>query len=211
MKNQNVSRALYVVRGNVTDGNNRPLAGLLVKAYDRDLRSESVLGECLTDPKGSYRINYTPEAFVSDEKNTADLYVRVFTPGGTPVFETEFEHIIFNASDYETIDISISTPIKPEGNEFDRIVSEMNELIGKVKIPELQETDKNRDVSFLSKETGIDTEKLEHVVIAHRLSTIINADRILLLKGGQLLQSGTYQQLVREPGPFAELAERQLA
>src|SRR5438132_10767679 len=115
MKNQNNSRSLYVVRGNVTDGNKRALAGLLVKAYDRDLRSLSVLGECRTDTKGSYRINYTPEAFVSDEKKSADLSVRVFTPGGTPVFETEFEHIIFNASDYETIDISISTPIRQDG------------------------------------------------------------------------------------------------
>jgi ATP-binding cassette subfamily C protein len=49
------------------------------------------------------------------------------------------------------------------------------------------------------------------VVIAHRLSTIINADRILVLQQGKLVQSGSYAALIKEPGLFAELARRQLA
>lgn len=48
------------------------------------------------------------------------------------------------------------------------------------------------------------------VVIAHRLSTIVRADRIVVLQGGRLVQSGTYEELLRQPGPFAELAQRQL-
>jgi NHLM bacteriocin system ABC transporter ATP-binding protein len=56
-------------------------------------------------------------------------------------------------------------------------------------------------------------EKLEatRIVIAHRLSTILNADRIVVLEGGRMVQSGTYTELVKQPGPFAELAKRQLA
>ncbi|MBN1219847.1 MAG: NHLP bacteriocin export ABC transporter permease/ATPase subunit [Anaerolineae bacterium] len=49
------------------------------------------------------------------------------------------------------------------------------------------------------------------VVIAHRLSTIINADRICVLMNGQIVQQGAYQELIDQPGPFAELAKRQLA
>jgi ATP-binding cassette subfamily C protein len=49
------------------------------------------------------------------------------------------------------------------------------------------------------------------VVIAHRLSTIINADRICVIMNGQIVQQGTYQELIDQPGPFAELAKRQLA
>jgi ABC-type multidrug transport system fused ATPase/permease subunit len=49
------------------------------------------------------------------------------------------------------------------------------------------------------------------VVIAHRLSTIRQADRILVLVDGKLVQSGTYKELVSVPGPFADLAARQIA
>jgi NHLM bacteriocin system ABC transporter ATP-binding protein len=59
-------------------------------------------------------------------------------------------------------------------------------------------------------------ESLEHlqatrVVIAHRLSTIVNADRIFVMDDGQLVQSGTYEELMEQEGLFAELAQRQLA
>ncbi|CAB5112920.1 Cyclic-nucleotide-regulated bacteriocin/lantibiotic efflux ABC transporter, permease/ATP-binding protein [Olavius algarvensis associated proteobacterium Delta 3] len=49
------------------------------------------------------------------------------------------------------------------------------------------------------------------VVIAHRLSTIVNADRIYVLKDGEMIQSGTYDELMGEEGLFAELAKRQIA
>jgi ATP-binding cassette subfamily C protein len=48
------------------------------------------------------------------------------------------------------------------------------------------------------------------IVIAHRLSTIINADRIFVMEAGRLIQSGTYQELLAQPGLFADLAKRQL-
>jgi ATP-binding cassette subfamily C protein len=49
------------------------------------------------------------------------------------------------------------------------------------------------------------------VVIAHRLSTIQNANRICYLKGGQIIEMGTYQELMDQNGMFAELARRQMA
>lgn len=42
--------------------------------------------------------------------------------------------------------------------------------------------------------------------VAHRLSTIARAERIVVLEGGRITESGTYQQLVRvSPGYFATL------
>jgi NHLM bacteriocin system ABC transporter ATP-binding protein len=49
------------------------------------------------------------------------------------------------------------------------------------------------------------------IVIAHRLSTIVNADRILVVEKGAIVQSGTYEELTRQEGLFRELAKRQLA
>jgi len=49
------------------------------------------------------------------------------------------------------------------------------------------------------------------VVIAHRLSTIINADRIYVLHKGEIIETGTYDELMAANGFFARLAKRQLA
>ncbi|HWZ08259.1 MAG TPA: glucan ABC transporter ATP-binding protein/ permease [Bradyrhizobium sp.] len=46
-------------------------------------------------------------------------------------------------------------------------------------------------------------------VIAHRLSTIRNATRILVFDGGQVIESGTFDELVEKGGRFAEFANAQ--
>jgi len=46
-------------------------------------------------------------------------------------------------------------------------------------------------------------------VIAHRLSTIRNATRILVFHEGQIVESGTFDELVTAGGRFAELARAQ--
>jgi len=48
------------------------------------------------------------------------------------------------------------------------------------------------------------------VVIAHRLSTIQDADRIVVISAGQKTQEGTFQELIAQPGAFADLARRQM-
>jgi ATP-binding cassette subfamily C protein len=47
------------------------------------------------------------------------------------------------------------------------------------------------------------------IVIAHRLSTVVDADRILVMDAGRIVQEGTYAELLAVPGPFKTLAERQ--
>jgi ATP-binding cassette subfamily B protein len=44
-------------------------------------------------------------------------------------------------------------------------------------------------------------------VIAHRLSTVRNADLILVLDQGRLVEQGRFDELVRQGGLFAQLAE----
>jgi ATP-binding cassette subfamily B protein len=47
------------------------------------------------------------------------------------------------------------------------------------------------------------------LVIAHRLSTVKNADRVLVLDGGRIVQQGTHAVLVAEAGLYRKLVERQ--
>jgi len=56
---------------------------------------------------------------------------------------------------------------------------------------------------------GVSLERLTitRIAIAHRLSTIRNADRILMLAGGKIVRSGSYDELIRSPGPFADFTE----
>ena len=46
-------------------------------------------------------------------------------------------------------------------------------------------------------------------VIAHRLATVRNANRILVFESGRIIESGTFDELVRLGGHFAELARTQ--
>ena len=46
-------------------------------------------------------------------------------------------------------------------------------------------------------------------VIAHRLSTIKNSDLILVLKDGDVIESGTHQELLDQGGFYAELYNSQ--
>ncbi len=73
--------------------------------------------------------------------------------------------------------------------------------------------------------SALDTESEQHIqaafeeamrgrttfVIAHRLSTIVNADRILVVDAGRIVETGRHQELVAQGGLYAELYRRQFA
>jgi ATP-binding cassette, subfamily B, multidrug efflux pump len=48
------------------------------------------------------------------------------------------------------------------------------------------------------------------IIIAHRLSTIRNVDRILVLKRGQLVESGSHDDLLQQEGLYASLYKLQM-
>lgn len=52
--------------------------------------------------------------------------------------------------------------------------------------------------------------QVTRIVITHWLASIRHADRIVVLAGGEVVQTGTFNELIAVPGTFAELAKRQL-
>jgi subfamily B ATP-binding cassette protein MsbA len=83
---------------------------------------------------------------------------------------------------------------------------------------------KNAPILLLDEATSaLDTESEQHVqqaldglmrnrtsiVIAHRLSTIENADRILVMEQGEIVESGTHEELLAANGHYTKLYRKQ--
>ena len=45
------------------------------------------------------------------------------------------------------------------------------------------------------------------IMIAHRLSSVVNADRICVLKNGEIAETGTHENLLKEQGLYAHMWE----
>jgi hypothetical protein len=193
MAKQTENQKPNLVLGRVVDKLNRPLANLIVQAYDRDMRGEELLGESITDREGKYEITWLHSQLSGRGKKTADLAIKVFTRGKkTLLFESDIDAVRFNASPREEINITIETVIKPELVEYDHILKEVSFLANKVAITDLQENEQHRDITFLSKEAEIPAEKIEHFVVAHRLQAESKVDAAFfyaLLRKNTLLKN----------------------
>jgi ATP-binding cassette subfamily C protein len=66
------------------------------------------------------------------------------------------------------------------------------------------------EVSQAHVSRGLEERAVTRIVIAHRLSTVRRADVIHVIAGGEIVQSGRFEELAAAEGPFRELVRRQL-
>ena len=159
-----------LIFGRIMDAQNRALTNLIVYAYDRDMRSEELLGETVTDRDGKYQIQWEGSKPDTLGKGTADIALKVHTrERKVLLYASDMDSIRFNAGSREEINIIIRQAIPAETVEYDFILKEVSALVDKVVVKDLQENEQFRDITFLSKETGIAFDKIEHLVVAHRL------------------------------------------
>ncbi|MCG3219493.1 MAG: ABC transporter ATP-binding protein, partial [Candidatus Heimdallarchaeota archaeon] len=57
----------------------------------------------------------------------------------------------------------------------------------------------------IQKATNLILKDRTSIIIAHRLSTIKNVDRIIVMKGGKIIEEGSHFELVKKKGHYAEL------
>ncbi|HIB53920.1 MAG TPA: ATP-binding cassette domain-containing protein, partial [Nitrospirales bacterium] len=58
---------------------------------------------------------------------------------------------------------------------------------------------------------SLERRKVSRILIAHRLSTVQNAARIYVLDHGRIIETGSYNELVKKNGLFASMMARQVA
>ncbi|MGH8542927.1 MAG: neuraminidase-like domain-containing protein, partial [Gammaproteobacteria bacterium] len=149
----------FVVRGTVRFEDGSPSIGVVVLAFDRDMRHEELLGEAETDENGAYDIPYSRDQFHRAEKKRADLQIRVMDDNGSEIAASD---IVFNAEPIQTIDLTLtSDQVRgiPGTSEWERYLEELIPLIENVPLAELED----EELQFLSRETGIHEEHLRFV------------------------------------------------
>jgi hypothetical protein len=157
-----MSEALNTVSGTIYDAFNVPVPNLPIQIFDKDLRTEQLLGQVVTDTNGHYSVSYDVTKFADSEYKTADVFIRIVAAGiflQSPVY--------FNVSANFVLDFKVdNTPIK-ELNEFDALVQIIKLLTEpqKVALADIRSKDPD-DITFLANETGIDATRIAFLPIA---------------------------------------------
>ena len=159
----------FIVQGTITLADGTVLPEVLVRAFDRDMRSEELLGEQRTNAQGFYRISYTPDQFRRAEKGSADLVVRVYGQSDDPasgnLAELAASEILFKAPPVATIDVTVPAAAYRGPSEWVRHHAAILPLrverdgVTLVEVPAL--TDDN--LNFLAPEAEIPIEHLRHL------------------------------------------------
>jgi ATP-binding cassette subfamily B protein len=73
----------------------------------------------------------------------------------------------------------------------------------------LSAVDTYTEEEILSRLRGVMRERTS-IIVSHRISTVRDADQILVLDEGQIVERGTHDQLIRHGGLYAALHKKQL-
>jgi len=185
----------YKVKGTVYLADGSPAAGMTIRAFDRDLRSEEPLGQSPTDKKGFYQIQYSSNQFRNREKGSVDLVVKAFSDKDAVLAVSP---VLFNAPASADIDLTIKAETVRPPSLFEKIGSELKPLLegSKVKVNELEEDGQHQDLSFLSGETGFGKSVLSRFILAHKMAEqAIEPEFWFALLGGSFFQFNENQSL----------------
>jgi hypothetical protein len=186
----------YTVKGTVRFFDGFPAVGVIVSAFDRDLRSEQVLGQSQTNSLGGYQIDYGADRFLRAEKANADLVVRTFAASGSSLVASP---VLFNAPIVAEVDIVIPAEIVQPPSLFEKIGHALAPILDGLTIVALEEDQEHQDLSFLSGETGFDKTSLARFALAHRLARPdLQAEFWFALLGGSFYQFAEDQSLIQQ-------------
>ena len=195
------------------------LANLIMRMYDADSGKIEIDGEELRDLNlNNYRsqIGFVPqEVFLF-----SDTIKNNIAFGLSELKGDEVEIAAKNAAVYNNImdfDLKFETMLGERGITLSggqkQRVSIARALIKEPKIlifdDCLSAVDTKTEEEILSNLGKVMKGKTS-ILIAHRISTIKNADKIIVLDAGSIIEQGTHQQLLANNGAYAEMYDNQL-
>jgi hypothetical protein len=165
------------VQGKICLADGTPVPGLRVTAFDRDFRSEQLLGKARTDAEGRYRITYSALAALRAEKDSADLGLRIHSAKGKTLLHASVsQELLMNAPAEARLDRVVDLLPSALPNAFDQLVAALNPLIGEVPITAIQADAAADEGLFLARELQQEVSTLTHLVLAHRLQELADVN-----------------------------------
>lgn len=170
----------FLVRGQVKYRNGLPLVGIKVRAFNKDLRSEDLLGETQTDSYGNFEIWYAQQQFRRPEKKNADLVVRAYALSESGRGDAQAETvliespIIFSAQTVEKVRLQVDGGPQTTWSEYEQLIAELEPLLEGAAITDLNENEQQQDISLLGGQTGQEHQRIAALVIAHKLAAKTN-------------------------------------
>ena len=133
--------------------------------------------------------------------------------------EEEIEHAIkyVNADKFiNRLDDGLDTQIVERGENFStgqrQLLSFARTIIAKPQIMILDEATANIDTEteLIIQESLLNIKNIgTMLIVAHRLSTIQNADKIIVLSHGEIIESGNHEELIKKEGYYYNLYKLQ--
>lgn len=184
---------VFALGGTVRLADGSPAVGVKVSAFDRDLRTEQLLGQSTTGRDGSYRIQYSGGAFAKAETGSADLVIKAFAADDSLLAASP---VLFNAPPSAEIDLTIRAEALLPPTLFEKVGQALAPLLGKLTVANLEEDARHQDISFLSGETGFERTVVARFVMAHKLAQPgLQPEFWFVLLGGSAFQLTEGQSL----------------
>ncbi|MEO7486060.1 MAG: carboxypeptidase-like regulatory domain-containing protein, partial [Ferruginibacter sp.] len=158
----------YSISGTVRNQYQQPMPGVIVTAFDKDIRSEQVLGKAQTNDQGFYTIAYSQQQFADTDKDAADVFLRLYNPAGAVLKQTD---IFYNAPAQLTIDISLGAQPYKGISELEQVLAVVTPYTGKLTLDALTENVDVQDITFLINKTGLSRDKIEALAMAYRFQS----------------------------------------
>lgn len=95
----------FTVRGTVVGAEGKPVSGVLVRVFDKDVKYDDLLGAELTNRKGEFLVTYRQQDFAEGE-TAADLYFTVSDASGK-MLHSSADKVMFNAARDATVEIKL--------------------------------------------------------------------------------------------------------